>query len=154
MDVASEKRKKMPRSQRRLLLEDKNMQEMVQENCYNLRPLLQKIPGCEKVVGDDVQQWMEKDKQQELTDHDIITLLNLDDNEDDDNEAGTGLGLHKLERMSHSIGVKPLEGVLAYVEQQGETTDADISLRHWCSLTASKRRKARKQTSIAHFFRQ
>jgi hypothetical protein len=71
------------------------------------RKLLQKIPGCEKVI-DDVQQWMEKDKQRELTDHDIA-LVNLDDNEDDeDNEAGTGLGLHKMERMSHSIGVKPL----------------------------------------------
>jgi hypothetical protein len=67
--VASEKRKKGVRSLRRLLLEDENIQEMVQENCDNLLPLLQKIPGCEKVVDDDVQQWMKKDKQ-ELADHD------------------------------------------------------------------------------------
>jgi hypothetical protein len=55
----------------------------------------------------------------------------LDDIEDDeDYDAGTGLGLDKMEIMHHSIGVKPLEGVLAYVEQQGETTDTNMSLRH------------------------
>jgi hypothetical protein len=69
--VASEKRKKVARTWRKLQLEDENIQEFVQENCDNLLPLLQKIPGCEKVNDDDVQQWMEKDKQQELTNHEL-----------------------------------------------------------------------------------
>jgi hypothetical protein len=68
--------------------------------------------------------------------------VNSDGNEDDDdNEADTGLGLHKIERMSHSIGFKPLEEVLAYIEQQGETTETDISLKHWCSLTERREEK-------------
>uniref|UniRef100_K7F690 HTH CENPB-type domain-containing protein n=1 Tax=Pelodiscus sinensis TaxID=13735 RepID=K7F690_PELSI len=62
----------LARSWRKLLSEDKNIQEMEQENSDNLLPLLQQIPGCEKVNDDDIQEWMEKDKQQELTDHDII----------------------------------------------------------------------------------
>jgi hypothetical protein len=39
---------------------------------------------------------MEKDKQQELTDHDVIALVNGNDNEDEeDNDTGTGLELDK-----------------------------------------------------------
>lgn len=41
----------------------------------------------------DTQEWMEKDKQQELTDQNITALVNQDDNEDEeDNNARTGLG--------------------------------------------------------------
>jgi hypothetical protein len=36
-------------------------EEMVQKNCYNHLPLLQQIPGCDKVNDDDVQEWMEKE---------------------------------------------------------------------------------------------
>jgi hypothetical protein len=45
-----------------------------------------------------IQEWME-----ELIDHDVIALVNQDGNEDDeDNCTGTGLGLVKTERLSHS----------------------------------------------------
>jgi hypothetical protein len=65
----------------------------VQENCDDLLPLLQQIPGCEKVNDNDTQEWMEKDKQQELTDQDITALVNQDDNEDEEEDnAKTGLG--------------------------------------------------------------
>uniref|UniRef100_K7F4N8 HTH CENPB-type domain-containing protein n=1 Tax=Pelodiscus sinensis TaxID=13735 RepID=K7F4N8_PELSI len=102
----------LARSWRKLLSEDENIQEMMQENCDNLLPLLQQIPGCEKVNDDDIQEWMEKDEQQELTDHFIIALVNQDEDEDtNDND--------KMERMSHSEGVKALEAALAYVQQQG-----------------------------------
>jgi hypothetical protein len=84
---------------------------MVQENCDDLLALLQQISGCEKANDDDTQEWMEKDEQQELTDHDIIGLVYRDDD-----DAGTGLGLDKTERMSHSEGVKALEAELAYIE--------------------------------------
>jgi hypothetical protein len=55
--MASEKRKKVARSGRKLLSEDEIIQEMVQENCGNLLPLLQQIPGCEKVNDDDILEW-------------------------------------------------------------------------------------------------
>jgi hypothetical protein len=132
-------------------LEDENIQEMVQENCDNLLPLLQQIPGCEKIDDDDTQEWMEKDEQQELT----IALLNWDDSQDEDNDTDTGLGLDKTDRMSHSKGVKDLKVALGYAEQQGETTATDVMLlRCWCSLATRKRSKAEKQTSIIHFFKQ
>uniref|UniRef100_K7G5J3 Jerky protein homolog-like n=1 Tax=Pelodiscus sinensis TaxID=13735 RepID=K7G5J3_PELSI len=54
----------LARSWRKLLPKDENTQEMVQENWDNLLPLLQQIPGCEKVNDDDIQEWMEKDEQQ------------------------------------------------------------------------------------------
>jgi hypothetical protein len=42
---------------------------------------------------------MEKDEQQELNDHDI-TLVNRGDSEDDEDDAGAGLGLDKTEWRS------------------------------------------------------
>jgi hypothetical protein len=132
-------------------LEDENIQEMAEGNRDNMLPLLQQIPGCEKVNDDCVQQWMKKSKQKELTDHDVIALVNLVDGKDgEDNDTGTGLVLDETKRISHCKGVKPLEAVLAYIKQQGETTDCDISFRLWCDL-AAKKGKAEKQTSITHF---
>jgi hypothetical protein len=99
---------------------------MVQENRDVLLPLLQQIPRCEKVNDDDIQEWMEKDEQQEPTYNDIIALVNQDDNED--NYAGTGLGLDETERMSHT---------------QGEATATDVMLlRRWSDLAARTRSKA------------
>jgi hypothetical protein len=127
---------------------------MVQENCGNLLPLLQ-IPDCEKVNNDDIQVWMEKDEQQEVTDHKVIALVNRHGNEnDEDNDIGAGeaqLGLDKMEGMSKKV--KAPEVALAYDEQQGETTATDVTiLREWHDLSARNRSKAGKQTSITHFF--
>jgi Tfp pilus assembly protein PilP len=36
---------------------------MVEENFNNLQSLLQQIQGCEKVNDDEMQEWMEEDKQ-------------------------------------------------------------------------------------------
>jgi hypothetical protein len=57
-------------------------------------------------VNDDyIQELMKKGRQQELTDRDIIAVVNRDDCEDDeDNGAGTGLGLGRMERMNHKEG--------------------------------------------------
>lgn len=99
--MVSEKRKKVVRSWRKLFLEAETIQEMAQQNCDNLLPLLQHIPSCKKVNDDVIHKRMEKDEQQELTDHDIIAVVNRDDNENnEDIDAGTGLELDKAERMS------------------------------------------------------
>lgn len=58
---------------------------------------------------------MEKGKEQELTDHDPLALVNWGDNEDED--TGTGPN-----RESHHKGVK------AHVEQEGEATATDVML--------------------------
>jgi hypothetical protein len=47
--------------------------------------------------------------------------VNQDDNGDDeDSDAETGLGLDKMERMSHREGVNALQAALAYVETTGD----------------------------------
>jgi hypothetical protein len=59
-----------------------------------------------------------------------------------------------MEGMSRSKKVKAPEAALAYAEQ-GETTATDVMLlRQWHDLTARKRSKARKQTSVTNFFKQ
>jgi hypothetical protein len=75
-----------------------------------------------------------------LTDCSIIALLNYDGCEDDeDNGAGTGLRLGRMERMNHNKGVKALEAALAFVEQEGEVTVTDVMLlRCWYDLTTGK----------------
>jgi hypothetical protein len=99
--MVSEKRKKVVRSWRKLLSEDETVQERVQQNCDTLLPLLQQNPGCNKLNDDVIQEWMEKDEQQELTDCEMIAVVNRDDNENvEDIDAGTGLELDKTERMS------------------------------------------------------
>jgi hypothetical protein len=67
---------------------------MVQENCDNLQPpLLQQIPDCENVNDSDIQEWTEKDEQQELTDHNIAALVNRHGNGNDEDKT---LGLVRL----------------------------------------------------------
>lgn len=81
---------------------------------------------------------MDEDKQQELTDHDIKALVDWSDNEDDEDNTWTGLGLDRMERISHSEGVKPLEEA-----QQGEAIFTDVMLlRCQCDRPARKRSNA------------
>jgi hypothetical protein len=48
---------------------------------------------------------MKRDEQQELTGHNIIALVNQDDNGDNEaNGSGTGLGLDKMESKSQRRG--------------------------------------------------
>jgi hypothetical protein len=102
-------------------------------------------------VNDDIQEWTEKDEQQELTDNDIIALLNRDDSKDDEgNDAGTGLGLDKMERMSHSKGVKALEAALAYFEQQGETTATGVTLLRYLHDPTARTKLGNKLQSLTH----
>jgi hypothetical protein len=68
-----------------------------------------------------IQEWDEEDEQEELTDHDILALVNRLGSEGDEcNGAGTGLGLVKTERLSHSQRVKAMKAALAHIEQQWE----------------------------------
>uniref|UniRef100_K7FY89 HTH CENPB-type domain-containing protein n=1 Tax=Pelodiscus sinensis TaxID=13735 RepID=K7FY89_PELSI len=135
----------LARSWRKLLSEDENTQEMVQENFGNLLPLLQQFPGYEKVNDDNIQEWLEKNEQQELMDRNIITHVNRDDNDNEDDEDTNDND--KMERISHTEGVKDLEAALAYVKQQGVATASDvILLRRWRDFAARKRNKAGKQT--------
>jgi hypothetical protein len=54
----------------------------------------------------------------------LRALKRLGRHDNEDNDAGSGLGLGKTERMSHSEGVEAQEVALAYV-LQGEATATD-----------------------------
>jgi hypothetical protein len=55
---------------------------------------------------------MEKDQQQELTNNDIIALLNVNGIEDDE---GSDSGLEKTDEMSRSEGIEALKAAVACV---------------------------------------
>jgi hypothetical protein len=82
-------------------IEDKLTEGTVEENCENLVPLLKLIPGCENVNNDNTQEWIIQDEEQQVTDNDIMDLVNHAGNNDlEDNNKGP----QKADRMSHSEG--------------------------------------------------
>lgn len=142
----------LARSWKILLSEDESAQDLIHENNGNLIQLLQKIPGCEEAEDSDIQEWMNSDEQHELTDGDIIAMVNGAEVEDH-GESDAESELQKEETINHSEGVKILEAALTYIEQQPEATATDVMLlRRWRDLAARKRATASKQTSIKDFF--
>jgi hypothetical protein len=112
---------------------------------------LKLIPDCKNVNDDDIQEWINQDKEQQLTDNGIVDLANHagDDDLEDDNK-----GPGKADRMSHSEGLNSIEAALAYVEQQRKVTATDILLfKCWCDLAAKKRKEAQKQIPITNFLK-
>ncbi|KAK9716888.1 hypothetical protein QE152_g24504 [Popillia japonica] len=78
---------------------------------------MQLIPGCDDASLQDIDSWMKDDDQYEITDEDIVALVNCDDNEiEGQDEAPTVESL----RISHNDGVKALETAIKYNEQQEE----------------------------------
>lgn len=132
-------------------MENKSSQDIIYKNNGNLIQLLQKNPGCEEAEDSDIQEWMNSDEQHDLTDGDIIAMVNggkVEDHRESDAESE----LQKEDTINHSEGVKILEAALAYVEQQLETTATDLMLlQHRRDLAAEKRAIASKQTLIKNF---
>jgi hypothetical protein len=115
------------------------------------RKKLKLIPGCENVNNDNVQEWINQDKEQQLTNNDIVDPVNHagDDNLEDDNK-----GPEKAHRMSHSEGLNSIETPLACVEQQTEVTATDILLfRRWHDLATKKRKEVQKQIPIINLLK-
>jgi hypothetical protein len=110
---------------------------------------LKLIPRCENVNNNDIQEWLNQDKEKQLTDNDIVDLVNHagDDDLEDYNE-----GPETGDRMSHSEGLNSIKTALAYIEQQREVTATDVLLfRSWCDLAAKKRKETQKQIPITNF---
>ncbi|KAM6459279.1 jerky protein homolog-like [Liasis olivaceus] len=108
--------------------EDEIMEtESTDETEESILPLVQRIPGCEDASLQEVESWMNEDDQYEITDEEIVALVNSDGNEIDD-QASTVEPL----RISHNDGVKALETTMKYVEQQEEAMGINIMmLQRW-----------------------
>ncbi|XP_046666442.1 jerky protein homolog [Homalodisca vitripennis] len=100
------------------------------------------------INDEDVNEWFMQDQQMELTDDAIADMVtnphNVADYDTDE----------IVEKISHSDGLKALEAALAYIEQQEESTPADVlHLQRWCNSAASKRQQKLTQKSIRDFFK-
>lgn len=109
---------------------------------------MQRIPGCEDASLDEIRNWLSGDDQYEITDEEIVTLVNSDDVvEDQDSETV------EPQKITHKEGVKALEAAIQYVEQQEEARVVDIMmLQRWRDLAAKKRESSGRQSKITNFF--
>uniref|UniRef100_H9GL84 HTH CENPB-type domain-containing protein n=1 Tax=Anolis carolinensis TaxID=28377 RepID=H9GL84_ANOCA len=140
------------RSWKKLLCEDKDEimeRESTNETEESILPLVQRVPGCENVSSQEVENWMNGDDQYEITDEEIVTLINNDGNGDEiDDQATTVEPL----RISHKDSVGTQETAVTYIEQQVEATGIDIMmLQRWRDSAAKKRQSSEKQARITDF---
>ncbi|XP_046688283.1 uncharacterized protein LOC124374024 [Homalodisca vitripennis] len=90
------------------------------------------LPVAEPISAEDISEWINGDEDQALTDDVIIQMLNQP--EDDDNDEPDGA----TEKISHTEGLRTIEGALAYIEQQETATTNDLVwLRRWRNRAAS-----------------
>ncbi|KAK9688410.1 hypothetical protein QE152_g30925 [Popillia japonica] len=96
-----------------LLGDDESMEtESTDEIEETILPLMQRIPGCDDASLQDIDSWMKDDDQYEITDKEIVALVDCDDNDiEDQDEAPTVEPL----RISHNDGVTALETAIKYV---------------------------------------
>ncbi|XP_046687397.1 tigger transposable element-derived protein 2-like [Homalodisca vitripennis] len=92
------------------------------------------LPVAEPISAENISEWINGDEDQALTDDVIIQMLNQP--EDDDNDEPDGA----TEKISHTEGLRTIEGALAYIEQQETATTNDLVwLRRWRNRAASLR---------------
>lgn len=131
--------------------EDSTDESTPDELQESILPLVQRIPGCEDASLDEVGHWLSEDDQYEITDEEIVTLVNSEDVGDTDDLTDSESS--NPQKMSHKEGVKVLEAAIQYVEQQEETRAVDIMmLQRLRDLAARKRESSSKQSKITNFF--
>uniref|UniRef100_A0A6P7G112 Uncharacterized protein LOC114336436 n=1 Tax=Diabrotica virgifera virgifera TaxID=50390 RepID=A0A6P7G112_DIAVI len=93
------------------------------------------IPGCEDASLGDVGEWFSRDEQCEITDEEIVTVVNSEGVEDIEESETV-----EPKKVSHKEGVKIFEAAIKYVEQQEEARVVDVMmLQRWRDLAATKR---------------
>jgi len=111
--------------------------------------LLENIPGCEEVNENDVNEWMQNDDVDEITDDDIIKMVTNEECLEEDE-----LPKSNVNQIPHSEGFKMLDGALEYITQQEGISSADvICLRKLRDIAARKRAETVKQKTIKDFFK-
>lgn len=125
----------------------KNYENKVEKE--NIVSLLEKIPGCEKVNENDVNEWVNNDDEDEITDDDIVKMVTNEECSEEEDLPESHVNL-----IPHSEGFKMLDGALEYITQQEGISSADIiCLRKLRDLAAKKRTEIVKQKTIKDFFK-
>jgi hypothetical protein len=89
----------------------------VEENVKNHVPILNHLSGCQHMNYDNTQEWMNQDKEQQLTDNTVYFLIHADDD-----HLNYDNGAEKLGKMSHIQGLNVTHATTAYIKQQRGVT--------------------------------
>jgi hypothetical protein len=116
-----------------------------------LLELLAEMPRCSEIVRGDINAWMDADDEHDMTDNDIIDMVNEErtndpDENDDEEDETTGI--------SHAEGHQAIVTTLAYMEQEGSMTLAErIMLRRWRDSALKNKLNFSKQKLVTDFFK-
>lgn len=109
--------------------------------------LLRNVPGCENAGLEDINEWLENDDVDDITDDDIVAMVVNEEVVEEELDE-------RISRIPHSEGFKVIDAALAYINQQEEVTPADIiCFRKWRDLSARKRASRQKQTTMKDYFK-
>jgi hypothetical protein len=118
---------------------------------------IRNLQGCEDIQETDVIEWLATDDpayfNTDLDDNEIILTVTRnaanepEDTEDSDTEEA-------FLKVTRSEGKEALETALRFVEQQKESTPADVVLiKKWRDYAASRRRSFLQQRKVTEFFK-
>jgi hypothetical protein len=120
-----------------------------------LHEMMRHLDGCEDIGQEEVEEWVTFDnkEQEELTDVDLIELINEREHEkssDTESEGNEEEGI----KISHLEAFDALNTALLYVEQQPEATASDILLlTRWRNIASKNRISVKlKQSKVDNYF--
>ncbi|GFW57037.1 jerky protein homolog-like [Trichonephila clavipes] len=110
---------------------------------------VQTIPGCEEAGERDINKWIEEDGEttEFLTDDDIAAAVTQEPMEEEGSDDETQCDTKDV--VPHADGAAALDLALRYLEQQPDTTPADVLfMRRWRNYASSKRLSSLRQKKI------
>ncbi|GFS74310.1 guanylate cyclase 32E [Trichonephila clavipes] len=120
----------------------------------SLLQLVQTIPGCEEAGERDINKWMEGDGEPAkfLTDDDIAAAVTQEPMEEEGSDDETQCD--KKDVVPHADGAAALDLALCYLEQQPDTTPADVLfMRRWRNYASSKRLSSLRRKKITELIK-
>lgn len=113
--------------------------------------LLNKIPGCSNIDMEGLKEWMNADQVPELTEDDIVQLVDEENESSDDENDESDETEGSCPGISHEDGLEAIEKASSYMQQQEEVTLADQMMMR--RLAFRKKLKLVKQKNITDFFK-
>uniref|UniRef100_A0A1B6FS75 HTH CENPB-type domain-containing protein n=1 Tax=Cuerna arida TaxID=1464854 RepID=A0A1B6FS75_9HEMI len=122
-------------------------------NECELLPLVKKIPGCENVEKECVDEWTAVDDKgfEEYTDEDIVAQVQGVP-ADDSCSSGDEGDAQTTDIVPHSAAASAFDLALRYVEQHAAATPNDVMfIRRWRNIASSSRFSVLRQKKITDF---
>ncbi|GBN92927.1 hypothetical protein AVEN_15945-1 [Araneus ventricosus] len=106
------------------------------------------FPVSETLTEKDIDEWMNADEQQEITDDMIADVV-----ENYEQESSNDENCVNKKEITHSEGISSIENTIEYIEQQEEATPRILmTLTRWRNIAAKKRLSSHKK-NIKDFFK-